>query len=371
VRFALDEDQEELVRTVRRVLSRRDDVSAGLGPADPYTHDEMLWTQLCEQVGVCALAVPEEYGGIGASSFETHLVLETLGAPLTPTPLLPTGVLTVQALLAAVADPGGAGERARTAAARILPTIAAGALTGTVAWAGLAGAGSDETGALTGADDGGWTLTGRVDLVLGARTDVLLAVAATPGGPALFEVADGAVWLPGVALDQSVEVSAVELTSAPATLLSDAPGAIRRLRTHATVAVTALQVGGAQEALDRTVSYLADRHQFGRPLGSFQALKHRVADLLVLLEAGRSASWSAAWAVARQAPDAERQAAVAKAWCSEMFSAVAAEMIQLHGGIGITWEHEAHRYFKRAHLTAQLLGAPRDHRRVLLARDAS
>ncbi|WP_296606561.1 acyl-CoA dehydrogenase family protein [Nocardioides sp.] len=367
MRFALDEDQQELARTVRQVLDRRGEI-APPGPTEPYLHDGGLWTQLCEQVGVCALAVPEEYDGVGTSSFETHVVLEVLGGPLTPSPLLSTGVLTVQGLLAAVAHPGSAGEAASDAAARILPAVAAGTASGTVVWAGLSNAGTDEAGALTATRAEEWTLTGRVDLVLGSHTDVLLAVAATPEGPALFEVTGEVAWQPTTALDQSVEVAAVELHATTATLLSDDPRAVRRLRMHATTAVTALQVGGARAALGRTVDFLRQREQFGRPLGSFQALKHRVADLLVLVEAGRSASWSAAWAVAREAADAERQTAVAKAWCSEAFTAVAGEMIQLHGGIAITWEHEAHRYFKRAHLTGQLLGTAREHRRTLLDR---
>jgi alkylation response protein AidB-like acyl-CoA dehydrogenase len=367
MRFALDEDQEELVRTVRQVLDRRG-AAVDPAPGDPVGYDAELWTLLCEQVGVSALAVPEQYEGAGATSVETHLVLEALGARLTPSPLLATGVLTVQALLAAADRPGRAGTSAAEAASRLLPGLASGA-TGTVAWAGLARTGGDETGELVAtAADEAWTLAGEVDLVLGAETDVLLAVAATPDGPALFEVTGDPSWLPRTALDQSVQVAAVSFAGTPATLLSDDPEVVARLRAHATVAVTALQVGGAQAALERTVDYLRQRHQFGRPLGSFQALKHRVADLLVLVEAGRSASWSAAWAVARWTPDAARQAAVAKAWCTEMFDAVAGEMIQLHGGIGITWEHEAHRYFKRAHLTGQLLGAAREHRRTLLDR---
>ncbi|MFB9317925.1 acyl-CoA dehydrogenase family protein, partial [Cryptosporangium minutisporangium] len=216
--------------------------------------------------------------------------------------------------------------------------------------------------------------SGTATLVVdGAEADLLLAVATTPDGVGLFEVAPGApgaIREPTPALDPTLRFATVHFDDAPATALTtDAAEALERVHDVATVAVTALQVGGAQAALDRTVEHLRTRVQFGRPLGSFQALKHRVADLHVQVESARSMFLAALWAAAAADadPDALRyRAACAKAWCSEAFSTVAAEMVQLHGGIAITWEHDAHLYFKRAHATAQLFGPAGAHRRRLL-----
>jgi alkylation response protein AidB-like acyl-CoA dehydrogenase len=361
VRFALSEEQHELVGTVRSVVARRaqtHDPRAVLD--DPQGHDEVLWAQLCEQVGVVALAIPEEFGGAGFTSLETHLVLEALGETLTPSPLFGCGVLAAQAILAADDS---------EAAARLLPGLADGTSSGALAWPGLAGP-ETAVGSLDGTvqPDGHAVVTGHVPLVVGRDTDLLLAVVETPEGCLLVEVdqSSGVKWIPNPAVDPTFAVAGVQLDAATARPIGrPGPGLAVHLHVHAATALTALQVGGTQGALDRTVAWLKEREQFGRPLGSFQALKHRVADLLVQLEAGRSASWAAAWAVAHRRPDAARQAAVAKAWCSEMFADVAGEMIQLHGGIGITWEHDAHLYFKRAHLTGQLGGTARAHRRAL------
>jgi alkylation response protein AidB-like acyl-CoA dehydrogenase len=197
---------------------------------------------------------------------------------------------------------------------------------------------------------------------------VLLAVATTgDGSPALFEVTDGAVtWTPTPGVDPLLRFATVHFEAAEAHPLTlDAGPALVRLADVAAVAVTAIQVGAAGAALERTRRYLLEREQFGRSLGSFQALKHRMADLLVLVETARSVSWAAAWAAARDEP-LGRPAAVAKAWCTDAFNRVAAEMVQLHGGIAITWEHDAHLFFKRAHATAQLFGRAHEHRRRLL-----
>ena len=205
---------------------------------------------------------------------------------------------------------------------------------------------------------------------------MLLAAAHTPGGVALFEVDPqhpGVTRSAVTTMDTSRRLAVVRLDGVPGLLLGDRansagdhPGsvgslALGRARDLACVALTAEQVGAAQRALDLTVAYTKARVQFGRPIGSFQALQHRMADLYVLVESARSLSYAAASAAAEGAPDLGLRAAAAKAYCSEALARVAGQMIQLHGAIGITWEHDAHRYVKRAHGSGQLFGRPAEH----------
>ncbi len=369
MRFALTEEQHELGRAVRGLVERRAaGVDVRAAAASERGYDTELWAALTGQIGVAALAVPEEHGGAGFSWFETHLVLEELGRTLTPSPLLGSGVLATRALLL------GAGTQD---CARLLPGLAEGTVTAALAWAGRDGRwrtdGSDVLASGTGTGSARErTLTGTATLVLdGAHADLLLVVARTAEGVGLFEVAPDAAGLtrtPTPALDQTLSLATLELADTPArTLTADLGDALERLHAAAATAVTALQVGGAQAALDRTVAYLREREQFGRPLGSFQALKHRVADMLVKVETARSMSWAAGFAASQDAADLPLRAAHAKSWCSEAFSHVAGEMVQLHGGIAITWEHDAHLFLKRAHATAQLFGQAHEHRRRVLA----
>jgi len=361
VHLAHDDGRRELADAVTRLVRRRADV-VGLraAVASGRGYDDVLWTTLCEQIGAAALAVPEEDGGAGFTLLETLLVLERLGAGLTPTPLLGSGVLATQAVLATAAPP----DRAR-----LLPALSAGTSVAALAWADNRGRwrtdGSDVRATAT---DDGWRLSGTATLVLhGADADVLLVVATTPDGVGLFEAEDDVRREATPALDPTLRFATVHFDAAPGrALTTDAAAALTVVRDVAAVAVTALQVGAAQAALDRTVEHLRTRVQFGRPLGSFQALKHRVADLHVQVQSARSMFLAAAGAAAGSAADLPFRAACAKAWCTEAFSAVAAEMVQLHGGIAITWEHDAHLYFKHAHATAHLFGPAPEHRRRLL-----
>ncbi|ONH58822.1 acyl-CoA dehydrogenase [Frankia sp. CcI49] len=377
MRLAPSDEQQELARAVRQLVDRR---AAALGTRAAATsdlgYDDILWKTLCTQIGGAALAIPQEYGGAGATLLESHVILEQLGATLTPTPYLGSAILAAQAVL------GAAGAEHRE---RLLPALADGTV-GALAWADGTGrwrtdgagvratpAGRD-TGTSTGTCDGGWRLSGRSTLVLdGSYAAILLAVAETPDGLGLFEVDPAS---PGVtrirvrALDLTLDLATVAFDQVPAVALTSEDArvgpALRHLHAVAATAVTALQVGGAQRALDRTVRHLRDRVQFGRPLGSFQALKHRAADMFVAVETSRSMSWAAAWAAAHDPADLPLRAALAKAWCSEAFAAVAGESIQLHGGIAITWEDDTQLYFKRAHATGQLFGQAHEHRKLLL-----
>jgi alkylation response protein AidB-like acyl-CoA dehydrogenase len=321
------------------VLAKRSEVRAAIDEPDGF--DRALWAVLCEQIGVAALAVPEQYGGAGAGLAETHVVLDELGAALTPCPLLGSAVLGAQLLLE-LAD--------EAACARLLPRIAAGEIAA-LAWAGADG--SWIPGAIV-AD--GNRLSGTAHYVLdGDLADILLVVAPDSddiGGIGVYEVdvAD-AVRAHSPTMDLTRRLATVSVDGVTATRIgSDAATALAAALERTVVALSAEQVGGATRILERTVAYSKDRVQFGRPIGSFQALKHRMADLHVLVEAARSASYGAV--------DGTVSAAAAKVYCSEVFERVAGECIQLHGGIAITWEHDAQLYFKRAHGSAQLFGSP-------------
>ena len=361
------EEQAALRGSVSALLDKRSDsaaVRAAMASEDGY--DPALWSTLVEQIGVAALSIPEAYDGAGATWVETHLVCEELGRRLTPSPMLGSAVLAAQAVLAS----GDA-----DACARLLPGIAAGE-PAALCWAGLDGwavpgvradgAGSSDTA----------ELAGTAHHVLGADTaQTLLVVAVTGDTIGLFEVpadADGVTVTRVPVMDPTRTLSRVEFDSVTATALDTRPSFLPRLRAAAWAAVSAEQVGAARAVLDATVRYTQERKQFGRVIGSFQALKHRMADMYVRAETAASLSYSAAALVAEaqaagDGPEgdaaayaAEIEAAAAKVYCSEALQWITGEAIQLHGGVGITWEYDVHLYFKRAHGTAHLLGQPHE-----------
>jgi alkylation response protein AidB-like acyl-CoA dehydrogenase len=322
IEFGLNEEQQELASTVATLLDKRADSAAVReAMASERGYDETLWQTLCEQIGVAALAVPEEYDGVGASLFETALVLEELGRSLAPNPLLASTIATAALLL------HGTHEQR----VELLPRIAS----GTVA-----------------------TAVPEPPLVLEPAAEIVLV----PRDRAVALADDRPEARP--ALDPTLRLGHLDTDAAPSQPLLDVAAAL----------VTAVQLGCARRGLDMTVAYAQERVQFGRPIGSFQALKHRMADMLVLLEMTRSASWAATGAAASylRDPDDERAAAlheratVAKAYCSDALDRIAGETVQLHGGIAITWEHDAHLVLKRAHALGQLFGTARAHRERLL-----
>ncbi|GAB7028905.1 acyl-CoA dehydrogenase family protein [Streptomyces sp. NPDC021749] len=348
----LTAEQEALRSAVRSLLARHEGATA--------------WRPLTEQIGVAGLAVPEEYGGAGCGAREVHVVMEELGRALSPVPYLGSAVLAVQALLAS-------GDEA--ACARLLPGLAEGRAVGSLAWAEL---GSWDPASIRAeaapGPDGTWLITGAKEHVLdGARADVLLVAARTGAGISLFDVAVDSPEVRReavVTMDQTRALARVALDAAEGRLIGadgEGGGILGHVLNLACTALAAEQVGAADRAVELTVAYAKERIQFGRPIGSFQAVKHRLADAYVLVESARSAALGAAFAAAENSPELIRCAAVAKSACSEAFSTVAGEMIQLHGGIGITWEHDAHRFLKRAHGAAQLFGPPRWHRARLSA----
>lgn len=343
----ISEEQQELVSAVRGLLAKRD-ARAGIRQAmdTDLGYDPQLWAQLCEQVGVAALAIPEEYGGFGAGLPESLLVVGELGRTLADVPMLGSAVLGAQAVLLS-----GDSE----ACERLLPGIAEGSRTLAVCWAGAAG--WDEFGVA--AD--GETLHGTAHYVLdGTIADTLIVL--TDSG--LFEVDPSAAGVERrrmAAMDPSRALSEITFTGAAARRLGagDPTPIVDRLRQIAWAALAAEQVGAAEYCLEATVEYTKSRVQFGRVIGSFQALKHRMADMYVLAESAKSTALTAAIALAEESPSAAEDVWVARRQCTEAFSTIAAETIQLHGGIAITWEHDAHLYFKRAHGDAQLFGTPR------------
>ncbi len=321
--------------------------------------DATAWSVLGNQIGVAALALPEACGGIGSLA-ELVVVAEELGGALTPVPFLST-VLAGQVLSRA----GGADEQ--------VSDIAEGS---PAAFAGLDRRGwwSSENPVFTASQTaGGWTLTGHAPAVLGlAGARWIVAVADTADGPDIFVVdadVDGAESTDSVAvrslktLDLSRAQASLTLSNAPARRLTvdgSAAAAIYPALDLAGVVLAAEQLGGAQTSLDHTVRYAKERRQFGRAIGSFQAVKHTLADLLVLVESSRSAVTRAVGA-----EDLTEASAVAQAWCSDAYRTVSAEAVQLHGGIGFTWEHHCHLFFRRARADAQLLGGAALHRERL------
>jgi alkylation response protein AidB-like acyl-CoA dehydrogenase len=351
----LTREQEDLRAAVRGLLDR-----SPAGPdADPETERE-LWRRLCSEIGVSGLLIPERFGGSGAGPVEVHVVMEELGRSLTPAPMLGSAVLATEALLAS-------GDEA--ACQRLLPSLADGSKIAALVWTTAAGRWDPEEVAChangPGAEIEGWTLTGEAHFVLdGELAATFLVPAVMPdGNTCLFEVTNpqpGVTRTPSTTLDESRRLSVVRLAEAVGLRIGERLD-LDQVRTAACIALSAEQVGAAAAALALTVAYAKVRVQFGRPIGSFQALQQRMAEMHVLVESARSLSYAAAEAARSSVPDAPLRAAAAKAYCSEALERVTGEMIQLHGAIGMTWEHVAHRYFKRGHGAAFLLGAPAGH----------
>ncbi|MFD3776425.1 acyl-CoA dehydrogenase family protein [Streptomyces sp. NPDC058612] len=369
---AFTAEQEEIRRTLREILGKRcgpDEVKAAVRTA--AGHDRELWQQLAQRLGLPGLAVAEEYGGVGCTPADLALACEEAGRVLLPSPLFATAGLCVPLITAL----GTGAQRSE-----LLPPLAAGDLTAALAvpgpvlatalaltgdntageWAGGGRAGGVQ--ARADADGGGWRLYGEAAQVLDGHSASVLLVAAHTGGFArartlLFlvrEDAPGLVRARQAVLDETRPQAAIQLRDVPAQLLGDGEAEADVARALAATGCTAAAVlaaeavGAAGQALARTVEYVRRREQFGRAIGSFQAVKHRLADLYVQVQAARSAAYYAAWDPA--------QGGLALAQALEALRVTAGESIQLHGGIGFTWEHDAHLYFKRAAADELLFG---------------
>ncbi|MEW1638348.1 acyl-CoA dehydrogenase family protein [Streptomyces sp. NPDC093801] len=345
--------EEELRAAVRSLLADRCDTAAVLARAETgRPHAPEPWRTLAAEIGAAGLLVPEKLGGAGAGHREAAVVLEELGRAVAPVPYLTSSVLAAEILLACACDGPEAAELVRELAAGRLVCVPALPLT-------LA-PGAPLPAPLH--DAGGGVLSGTVTSVADAvAADVLLVLADT----GLHAVpADRAVLHPAVPLDLTRPLATVTLDSAAGTRLAD-PATARAAVAGALLSGAGLlaseQLGLAEWCLTETVGYLRGRHQFNRPVGSFQALKHRLARLWLEVASARAAARAAADALATAAPDAPLTVAVAQAHCSGVAVRAAEECVQLHGGIGMTWEHPAHLYLKRAKADSLALGTAGHH----------
>ena len=368
MKLAISAEQQELRESVRRFLADRAPLRRvrELMETTDGT-DEVLWRQAGTQLGLQGIAIAEKYGGSGFSFVEQAIVLEELGAALYGGPYLASAVLAATALLAS-SDQGARRD--------LLPSIATGETVATLAFTEDDGSWEPDAIRLAAAKNGsGWVLDGHKSFVLDGHTaGLILVVARTDAGLSLFAVdpASGGLRRTALAtLDQTRKLARCEFTSANARLIGapgDGTAILSKTLDVAAIALAAEQLGGAQRALDMAVEYAKVRHQFGRPIGSFQAIKHRCADLLLEVESLRSAVAYAAAAVAEESDEVPVVAALVKALASDVYFHVAAENIQIHGGIGFTWEHDAHLYFKRAKSSELFLGDGAYHRERLAER---
>jgi alkylation response protein AidB-like acyl-CoA dehydrogenase len=366
--FAFTEEQEELRKTVRAFLEAKSPETAVREQMETDSgYDTAVWGQMGEQLGLQGLAIPEEFGGSGYSFVELGIVLEEQGRALLCAPFFSTVVLAANTLL-------HSGDAAAKAAH--LPGIASGETIATLAFTEPSGK-WDESGITTEATAAGdgWTLNGVKSFVLDGHTAGLIIVAArTAKGVSLFTVAGDAAGLTRTALstmDQTRKQAKLEFANTPATLLGtegEGWAVLSTVLDLAAVGLAAEQVGGAQKVLEQAVEYAKVRVQFGRPIGSFQAIKHKCADMLLEVESAKSAAYYGLWCAAEQNDELPSVASLAKAYCSEAYFHATAENIQIHGGIGFTWEHPAHLYFKRAKSSELLFGDPTYHRELLAQR---
>jgi len=371
--FAFTEEQEELRRSARRLLetaSSSPRVRAAMATEKGY--DAEVWQRLGEELGWTSLAIPEAYGGAGLGFVELAGVMEEMGRALLCAPFLSTVCLAATAVLL-----GGTEQQKRD----LLPGMAAGRTTGSLAFLGPSGqwdAPSFGVSFVRRGDD--YVLSGTASFVLDGHTaQVILVVAHPPHGGAredraIFVVPGDAPGLerrPLPTMDMTRKQAELTLRDVrvPASAHLGPPrtgsATFDRTLDLAKVALAAEQVGGAQRCLEMALDYAKTRVQFGRPIGSFQAIKHKLADMFVQVESARSASYYAAWAAAESEGELPAAAALAKAYCSDVYFHAAAENIQIHGGVGFTWEHDAHLYFKRAKSSETLFGDAAFHREIV------
>jgi alkylation response protein AidB-like acyl-CoA dehydrogenase len=361
------EQETELRAAVRSVLDEKAEAAAVLARTEtPDTYDTGLWRTLAADIGVAGLLIPEDLGGAGASFREMAVVAEEVGRSLAPVPFLGSAVLATVALLAA-------GD------AELLPRLAAGTTTAALAvpfdsMPGTRSGPAVRIGPMVGGDpDRPYRLSGSVRGVADALPADVLVVPADGVPFGLYAVAPDAPGLtvaPVISLDMTRQLCDLTFDEVPARRVAGGTAAEAALTTALRAGagmLAAEQLGLAQRALDITLAYAKQRYQFARPVGSFQALKHRFADWWVAVTQARAASRYAAACLASDDADVAVAVALAKSVCSEAAVLAGQEMIQLHGGIGFTWEHPAHLYLKRAKSSALALGTPDRHRAALAA----
>jgi alkylation response protein AidB-like acyl-CoA dehydrogenase len=373
VNFAFSEEQEELRQTIRRFLEDKSpstEVRRLMETVDGY--DEAVWKQMGQELGLQSLHIPEEYGGQGFTFVELGIVLEEMGRVLLCAPYLSTVVLAADAILNAGTD----GQKQA-----LLPGVASGETRAALAFTEPNGRWDAAGITLEAKASGdGFVLDGTKSFVIDGHTaDLIVVVARTAGssggeGIGFFTVAgdaDGLTRTPLATMDQTRKQAKLEFSGVQAAALGEVGAgwaALSKTLDQAAVGLANEMVGGAQKVLEMSVQYAKDRVQFGRPIGSFQAIKHKCADMLLEVESAKSAAYYAAWSAAEDNDELPVVASLAKAYCSDAYFHAAAENIQIHGGIGFTWEHDAHLYFKRAKSSEILLGDATYHRELLAQR---
>jgi alkylation response protein AidB-like acyl-CoA dehydrogenase len=369
--FGLTEEQEMLHESARRFLQA--ECTTGLVRrmmTDETAHAPGLWQRIVE-LGWTGLLVPENLGGLGGSFVDLMVVLEEMGRALVPGPFFATVCCGLPALLA------GASPAQRS---ELLPRVARGELL--LALAVAEADGRFDAGGVTLAArpaDRGFALRGEKWFVLDAQVADLLVVAARTGGTGEAGIgcflvdahAPGVTVTPLRTVDRTRRACRVVLDDvlvARAAVLGGPDVGwpiVRRALEVGMAGLAAEMVGTAQEALDRSVAWAKERVQFGRPVGAFQAIKHKCVDMMVAVENARSLAYYAAWAVSEDVPEAARAVAMAKAYASDMVRQVTSEAIQVHGGIGFTWEHDMHLFHRRALAQEATFGSAPVHREVV------
>ena len=366
--FAFTEEQDELRSTIRAFMEAKSSEEAVREQMETEKgFDADVWKQMAEQMGLQGLHIPEEFGGSGFGFVELGIVLEEMGRALLCAPFFSSVVLAANTLLHSGDD---------AAKAAHLPGIASGETIATLAYTEPSGK-WDESGITMAASGsaGSYTLTGTKSFVIDGHTaDLIIVAARTGAGVSLFTVSGDAAGLtrtPLSTMDQTRKQAKLDFSNTPATLLgTEGKGwdVLSTVLDLAAVGLAAEQVGGAQFVLEMAVQYAKDRVQFGRPIGSFQAIKHKCADMLLEVESAKSAAYYGLWCASEMNDELASTASLAKAYCSEAYFHATAENIQIHGGIGFTWEHPAHLYFKRAKSSELMFGDPTYHRELLATR---
>jgi len=372
VDFAFSDEQERFRETLRRFFAEHAPMSEVRRTMEtPEGFDDALWQRMARELGLQGVHLPEAYGGQGFSFLELGVVQEELGRALVPTPYFSTVCLAANAIL-------NAGSEADRCV--LLPAIASGERTASLAWLESAGGWDLPSVSLECRRDGGsFVLDGVKTLVSdGGSAELLLVVGRLPGtqgadGITLLRVERGA---PGVkldvppSLDPTRRQARLELAGARAEVVGRAGaagGALLRTLSEATVCLAFEMMGGAARCLEMAVAYAKTRVQFARPIGAFQAVKHKCAEVLLELELARSAVYHAGWVAAEARADLPFAASLTKAAGTEAYLRAAAENIQIHGGVGFTWEYDPHLYYKRAKASEIMLGDPTFHRAHLVA----
>ena len=363
--FDYTDDQRALKDEARKFLSSCSPLTVARGVLEnPASgHDAGLWARLVEQ-GWCGAAIPEAYGGLGMGYVELCALAEELGRAVSPVPFASSIYLFAEALLLA-------GSEEQKAA--LLPQVASGEMLGTLAVTERPGVLCES--ALSVRVDGGRLSGLKVPVTDGMAASRALVLAQGEAGPTLYLIdleGPGVVREPVSTIDPTRGAARIEFDGAEAQLLGETAGGgfdqLARIHDRAAILIAFEQLGGADRALEMARDYALERYAFGRPIGSYQAIKHKLADVFVRNEVARANAYYGAWALASDAPELPVAAAAARVAASAAYALAAKENIQTHGGIGFTWEADCHFFYRRARHLALVLGAPRDWKRRLADR---